>query len=113
MGYYRSGVKGAMWLTHTSKSASEIPHILSTDAQVMPEIADVHLLQDAVVPGAAVPGGATRYLEARLAERLIIIALVNNMTGESSFGDHGEMILRERTLWSYMFTTVGSLFSSA
>lgn len=105
MEYYRSGVKGAMWLTHTSKSASEIPHILSTDAQVMPEIA--------VVPGAAMPGGATRYLEARLAERLIIIALVNNMTGESSFGDYGEMILRERTLWSYMFTTVGSLFLSA
>lgn len=64
-----------------------MPAELSTEAQVMPEMAVVYLPHAAVVPGAAVPGGATRYADTRRAARLTRVTLVSSMLRILGDGD--------------------------
>lgn len=56
-----------------------MPLVVSTVAQVIPDTAATHLLHDAVVPGAAVSGGAIKYPDTRLAARLARVTSVNDM----------------------------------
>ena len=53
-----------VYVTHSSNSDSVIPKYVSSSSQVSPEEYSTHCVQSSVVPGAAVPGGETRYAPA-------------------------------------------------